>query len=222
MSFIWSRIVSGITAILIALGISTAPVPEPLVSDVFQQQTFIESVQKSEEIVQGYDVLSKTIKDHKGAWFKISYPVNFIAKMEGTINYSGNSDEASFTSPDASVQFYVYSPLWGGNPVSYLKALPMETIESDISTSSVSSFTNKYGTISDKKVTRWVTFADKNGSYKRSFVSIKSGVFDQPDKYDNDAQFHHVFGIKYKDDATYNQYLDDYLAFKKSLVQYAD
>ena len=154
-------------------------------------------------------------KDYKGVWFKVTYPANFTAEQEGP-------DEASFTSPDSLAQFYVYSPQWSGNPVSYLQALPTETVESDTNTPNVTSSTNSYGTIYSKKVTRYVTFAAKDGSYKRSFVSITAGYVTSPSGVDYSSETHMVFGIKYKDQATYDKYLNDYLAFKKSLVQYAD
>jgi hypothetical protein len=155
------------------------------------------------------------VTEYKGAWFKIAYPTNFVPKAEG-------EDEASFTSPNGSIQFYVYSPQWSGDPASYLQALPTENSESDTSTSSVTHFTNQYGTFYDKKVTRYVTFVAKDGSYKRSFVSIIAGSVATPNSTDYDSKTHTVFGIKYKDQATYDKYLNDYLAFKKSLIQYAD
>src|SRR3989344_200202 len=154
-------------------------------------------------------------KDYKGAWFKITYPASFVSKAEG-------ADEASFTSPDGSVQFYVYSPQWSGNPVSYLQALPTETVESDTSTPDITSSTNSYGTTYNKKVIRYVTLAAKDGSYRRSFVSTTAGYVITPDSNDYSSKTHTVFGIKYQNQAVYDKYLNDYLAFKKSLVQYAD
>jgi hypothetical protein len=164
-------------------------------------------------------------KDYTGAWFKVVYPANFTAQAVGEIYSYGAekvSDEATFTSPDASVQFYVYSPQWSGDPVSYLHALPTETVESDTSTPTVTSSTNQYGTSYYKKVTRYITFAAKDGSYKRSAVSTIAGYVISADSTDYSSKTHLVFGIKYKDQATYDKYLSQYLAFKKSLVQYAD
>ncbi len=154
-------------------------------------------------------------KDYTGEWFKVSYPANFSAKKEGP-------DEASFTSPQGDVHFYVYSPQWSGDPVSYLNALPTEKVESDTSTPTITPFTNQYGTTYDKKITRYITFVAKDGSYKRSLVSITAGSVTSPDSEDYASKTHMVFGIKYKDQVTYDTYLNQYLAFKKSLVQYAD
>lgn len=157
-------------------------------------------------------------RDYKGAMFKITYPANFIAKKEGP-------DEASFTSPDGSIQFYIYSPMWSGDPISYLQALSTEKIESDISIPNIKLSlitTSSGGAVYDKEVDRYVTFTAKDGSYKRSLVSITEGFVDFPDSTEYGSKTHKVFGIKYKDQATYNAYLNDYLAFKKSLVQYLD
>ena len=166
--------------------------------------------------------LSEKTSDYMGAWFTITFPAEFTVRPVGRVVTDGKTDEAAFVSPDGSAEFYVYSPLWGGNPSSYLEALPTEKKISDESTSTVTSFTNTYGTISTKKVTRWVTFEARNKLYKRSFVSIKNDVFDKPNQYGQDATFHFVFGFKYKDQATYTAYLPAYLAFKKSLIQYSD
>ncbi len=154
-------------------------------------------------------------QDYKGSWFKITHPANFVAKAEG-------ADEASFTSPDGLVEFYVYSPQWSGNPVSYLQPLSTEVVESDTSNPDVKSTTNSYGATHHKKITRYVTFAANDGSYKRSFVSVTAGYVTSPDSSDYSSKTHTVFGIKYRDQSAYDKHLNEYLAFKKSLVQYAD
>ncbi len=162
-------------------------------------------------------------KDYADAWFRITYPANFVAKAEGT-------NEASFTSPDSSVQFYVYSDYSRepGNPAAYLQILPTETVESDTSTLDIISYSNPY----NKKVIRLATFVAKDGSYKRSFVAKynlysstasttivgSATIQDSIDYFSKPTRF--VFGIKYKDQATYNKYLNDYLAFKKSLTRW--
>lgn len=153
--------------------------------------------------------------DYLGSWFKVTYPAAFTARKEGP-------DEASFTSPDGSVQFFVYSPLWSGNPVSYLEVLPTEHIENATSSEDITPTTNQYGTDYYKKVSRWVTIAANDGSYKRSYVSITAGWVMERDAQDYSSKTSLVFGIKYKDQAAYDANLDAYLAFKESLIQYAD
>jgi hypothetical protein len=181
---------------------------------VYQEQTIVPATTQTQQQTDAKPTQTTAAvgtKEYKGAWFKVTYPANFTAKQEG-------QDEASFTSPDGSAQFYVYSPQWSGDPASYLNALPTETVESDTSTPD----TSQYGTTDYKKVIRYVTFAAKDGSYKRSFVSTIAGYVTAPDSTDYSSKTHLVFGIKYKDKATYDLYLNQYLAFKKSLVQYAD
>ncbi|MDG1657730.1 MAG: hypothetical protein P8H56_04025 [Crocinitomicaceae bacterium] len=51
---------------------------------------------------------------------------------------------------------------------------------------------------------------DKNIKYTRSIYSKKTETT------------HLIFSIKYKDQETYDEYKDQYSAFKKSLEQYAD
>ena len=164
-----------------------------------------------------HDEVSTDTKDYLGSWFKISYPADFIAKPAiASGDFRAEKDEATFSSPDGSVEFFVYSPYAYGT-TTYEEPLPTERIVSD--TSKLENIQPDY---LSPRLTRWVTFAAKDGSYMRSFVSIKEAMFDQPDPYGHDAQFHHVFGIKYKDQATYDRYLQQYLALKASLVQYAD
>jgi hypothetical protein len=154
-------------------------------------------------------------KDYKSPWFKVTYPANFSSE-------SKEKDEATFTSPDGLVEFYVYSPQWSGEPVSYLQPLPTERLEEDTTTPSVTPFTNEYGTSYDKKITRYVTYVAKDGSYKRSFASITAGWVSTPESTELTSKTNLVFGIKYKDQAAYDTYLESYLAFKKSLVLFAD
>ena len=139
---------------------------------------------------------------HHGSWFDIKYPKEFIASPA-----SGKTDEARFVSADGAVEFFIFSPLWGGDPIDYLKVAANEKL--------VNEKVEENGAELKKQIIRWVTVKAKDGSYYRSFVSIKSQV-------DTGSDIHKVFGIKYKDNAAYEKYKADYLAFKKSLQQYAD
>ncbi len=103
------------------------------------------------------------------------------------------------------MEFFVYSPLWSGNPKTYLNAAENEELISEKEETSPDPIFK--GT---DRVTRWLTFKDVSGSYIRSAVSIKT------------ESTHHVFGVKYKNLEIYEQYKNDYLKFKKSLIQYAD
>ncbi|MFA7314383.1 MAG: hypothetical protein WC025_00425 [Candidatus Magasanikbacteria bacterium] len=143
---------------------------------------------------------------YKGLWFDIQYPQNFNATP------TTQTDEAYFLSPEGNVEFFVYSPLWSGTPKNYLTMASNEELVSEkIEETKASQQPRQYG----DKITRWVTIKAKDGSYYRSFVSIKEQV-------DTGSELHHVFGIKYKDNTSYQKYRDDYITFKESLHQYSD
>lgn len=154
-------------------------------------------------------------KRYSGSWFDISYPTNFTTSPSAPLNTDNSNDllhyietdEATFTSPDKSVEFFVFSPLWSGDPIDYLSIKPTEEV--------VNEKTATKGEGYGKSITRWVTIRAKDGTYYRSFVSIKNQA-------NTESPLHHVFGIKYKNNEAYEKYKDDYNAFKKSLIQYGD
>lgn len=151
-------------------------------------------------------VAASGMKIYEGSWFDIQYPSSFSARPPEPKEKTGlEPDEAFFTSPDKTVEFFVYSPLWGGDPKDYLNVAPNEKLVSEKESSSK----ENGGSLS-----RWVTVAAKDGSYTRSYVSVKGQI--------EVGGVHHVFGIKYKDQKSYDRYKADYEAFKKSLMQYAD
>lgn len=150
-----------------------------------------------------------------GAYFDIEYPKEFRATPSSSNPfYNGDKyeqiDEARFISPDESVEFFIFSPSWGGDPANYLTVAPTEHIVSDI----IREDDGKGGRY-DKKIIRWATLQSNDGSYYRSYISIKEQVGTGDD-------LHHVFGIKYASNEVYNQYRDAFIAFKKSLHQYGD
>ncbi|NOQ73624.1 MAG: hypothetical protein GQ574_16580 [Crocinitomix sp.] len=150
---------------------------------------------------QNYDV-------YQGNYFSIEYPSNFIAApLEPTVTTESytfiDSDEATFTSPNGEVEFFVYSPLWGGEPQSYLEQLDNEEITAEKETTDLDE-------IGFERTIKWITYSDKDGQYSRSFVSTKTESTDL------------VFGIKSINDAAYEKYKEAYLRFKESLTQFAD
>jgi hypothetical protein len=149
------------------------------------------------------------LAEYHGSYFDITYPATFTARpafptgeRDGVLLVV--TDEAYFTSPDKTVEFFVYSPQWGGEPENYL-------IEGD--NESFLSESEDPSATTDTVVFR-ATVKANDGSYFRSWESTRNQL--------GDTQLHKVFGIKYKDQAAYNKYQADYLAFKKSLVQSAD
>lgn len=50
------------------------------------------------------------------AWFEVKYPSDFTAQglMVSASGEENQFDGAFFTSPDGEVEFYIFSPQWGG------------------------------------------------------------------------------------------------------------
>lgn len=147
--------------------------------------------------------------EYRGWFFDVRYPDDFAASPTGpSSEYNGQmvvqTDAAQFESPDGSVSFYVYSPLWSGEP-DYLRVASNETLTDERTTTADGGET----------ITKWVTVRANDGSYYRSYVSIREQV-------GTGSDLHHVFGIKYADQAAYDRYRDEYIRFKSSLRQYAD
>ena len=189
----------------------------PPAVEELQTQTVPESEkqEKSEVTIQTEPQVGTTL--YRGSWFDIEYPQNFTARPTTPTNVYNTvthvlTDEVYFTSPDGTVEFFVYSPLWSGNPETYLTIAPTEEVVSE-KTEEVKE-SERSGQFGDR-VLRWVTAKAKDGSYYRSFVSIKEQV-------GTGSSLHHVFGIKYQDSASYEKYREVYVSFKESLRQYAD
>lgn len=144
---------------------------------------------------------SATWKVFTGAWFDVEYPANFKAKPSMKSRSSADGyDSAFFSSPDVSVEFYVYSPQWNGEP---------SDIEPDVKTETVTSKTFEE---KDGVKTRRVTVKAKNNTYTRLFTDTENTTLNT----------RVVFGIKYKDEKAYKKFIADYLTFKESLRQFAD
>jgi hypothetical protein len=140
------------------------------------------------------------VRTFEGAWFSIRYPSDFIVRPSMHSTSADGYDSAFFTSPDKLVEFYVFSPQWDGNAYDItLNPMREYLIDKDVRN------------LSDRTETLF-TIAAKDGSYKRSYretTSIHSNV-------------RWIVGIKYSSQMAYQTYQDTYVAFKKSLEQYAD
>lgn len=157
---------------------------------------------------------------YRGYYFDIEYPEDFeVSPTLPTVDYNGETyvqtDEAYFTSPDGTVEFFVYSPLWSGEPENYLIVAPTEEMVSE-KTEKGSALPHQLK--DSERILYWVTLKAKDDSYFRSYLSIKEQVTED----DSGSELHHVFGIKYQNDEAYQKYKDAYAAFKDSLRQYAD
>ena len=135
---------------------------------------------------------------YRGAYFDIKYPARF--RVRPSQRTEDLYDSVFFTAPDASVEFYVFSPIWNGDP---------RDIEINEATEEyVSQDTQTRGGI---KVRR-ATIRARDGSYTRS-------VEDTENTNTNNRT---VFGIKYRNQTAYDKYRQTYLTFKKSIRQFAD
>lgn len=137
---------------------------------------------------------------YKGAWFEVKYPSDFRVRPSLQSSSGQTYDSVFFSSPDGSVEFYVFSPQWNGQP-------------SDIELNSQSEVQVSQDTQRRSgKIVRRVTIRARDNSYLRSFE----------DTEDTSTNTRKVFGIKYRNQAAYSRYRQSYLTFKQSLRQFAD
>jgi hypothetical protein len=59
---------------------------------------------------------SQASRIYQGAWFEITYPASFQARPSLRSSSAQGYDSAFFLAPDATVEFYVFSPQWNGEP----------------------------------------------------------------------------------------------------------
>ncbi len=137
---------------------------------------------------------------YTGAWFEIRYPANFRVRPSLRSSTADGYDSAFFTAPDAAVEFYVFSPQWNGRP---------RDIEVNPSTEIMTS--QKIEQRAGQTITR-ISVKARNGSYLRAFEDVE----------DSTTNTRRVFGITYRNQASYNRYRQMYVAFKASLTQFAD
>lgn len=156
-----------------------------------------------------------------GAWFTIEYPPGFKVRpgMESPAAELGN-DSAFFLSSDRTVEFYVFSPQWYGEPTDILLDPKTETL---ISSKAEVQWAEAPWSESSSEIDRvvskttWQTIRAKDNSYTRSYVNIIHGPSARGDLIGQKT-----FGIKYANRRVHNRYKRDYLRFKRSLEQYAD
>ncbi len=140
-------------------------------------------------------------KKYRGAWFEVHYPAGF--KVQNSIQSSGmphEFDSAFFVSPDGLVKFYIFSPQWAGETPD-IAVKPELEIEKTEKTETTNGF---------KK--RWFTISPRKTGFTRSYVETTN----------EDGTIRWVIGIEYADKKAYEKYQSSYLAFKKSLKQFAD
>ncbi len=149
---------------------------------------------------------------HKGAWFNIDYPRGWkVQPLSRSTTSMTGSDSARFTSPNGSVEFYVFSPQWNGNPTEAALDPKRERLVSH-HTKAVSRVKQADGGYLSEPVANWYTVQAKDDSYQRSWVDVE----------DKNLNVRHVFGIKYRDKQAHEKYRVQYLHFCKSLEQFSD
>ena len=129
----------------------------------------------------------------RGAGFEVSYPTTFRAFGSQKSSELNAFESAFFISPDNSVEFYIFAPLHNGlaNDI----AVKSNEKQSAIQTTNGKATNAKFWTITAK-----------DNSYERTYqesIDVKTG--------DN-----WVIGLKYKNQAAFAKYRNEYLAFKKS------
>lgn len=141
---------------------------------------------------------------YKGAWFEIKYPSGFTVKpaRKSTTNVVGY-DSVYFISPNNNVEFYVFSPQWKGEA----KEIEINPNIEKLIDQNTTKERNEFG---QSKTIRVFAAKAKDNSY---FRAVR-------DETTDDTRL--IFGIKYKNKEMYNKYYNDYILFKKSLIQIAD
>jgi len=139
----------------------------------------------------------------QGAWFSVRYPVTFRVSPSQRSATGPGYDSAFFTAPDRSVQFYVFSPQWNGEP----RDCQLDSRREVLVDEHVEVGRRPHGTTT----ARQVTVRARDRSYERSWVDMATP-----------ENTRLVFGIRYRNAAALKAYRPQYLAFKKSLAQSAD
>ena len=143
-------------------------------------------------------VATAQTKPYEGAWFSVKYPANFSVQNGLSSGSNGGTkfDSATFTSPDKTVTFYVFSPLWPYEPTDIELKGGEERLAPDTIGNTVSFYS--YYSAKDKRTHSYQVTRDVEGN-----ISL-------------------VIGIRYPSMKVYEKYRQQYLAFKKSVTQYAD
>jgi len=128
-----------------------------------------------------------------GAGFEVSSPNTFRAIGSQRSPEKNGYESVFFTSPDGAVEFYIFSPINKGVP-------------NDIDVK-INEKISPIQLTSGKMVSaRFWTITAKDNSYTRAYH----------ESIDSKTASNWIVGIKYKSQAAYNKYKNDYLAFKKS------
>jgi hypothetical protein len=139
-------------------------------------------------------------RTYRGAWFEIWSPPGFtVTPSLKSATSSQGYDSAFFRSTDGSVEFYVFSPQWNGDP-SDIAVTTEETVVASDTKESAST------------VVTWYTVQAKDGTYTRTYQDSKA----------KDGTTRWVIGVKYTSQRAFDGNRNTYRRFKESLTQFAD
>ena len=147
-------------------------------------------------------------REFEGDRFVIQYPRYFKVHPGQRGDMFGFPDEASFTSPDGTAEFYVNDDPDNGTP--HPKWLPNLKTEVVVSTRTVPGAFLGSG---QRAYARYVTIRARDGSYTR-YVSEsmrRCGHFESCDK---------AFGFKFRDARAFAKYRRAYDRFRLSIIRY--
>ena len=152
--------------------------------------------------------LSGDLETYNGSWFTVTYPAEFaanpLAPVDSIPDYTFvQTDEASFSSRDGAIEFYVYSPQWSGTSNYLLTMAGEQVMGTTIDTIVTADDQPKHCLTTH-------TWKGENGQYYRSYQQTETESTTV------------VFGVKYRDSTVMNYYEKAYQSFVNSLVQYAD
>jgi len=151
-------------------------------------------------------------KTYSGAWFNISYPQSFTpVPLQKSSTKATGVDSAIFVSPSHEIEFYIFSPQWGG----HASALDIDSLNERITSKkvSVSDYHDGGGASKRDAITdTWIGISALDGSYVR-FVHHQRNEVCATDL---------AYGVKCKDMTIYRQHKTDFDRFRKSLIQYGD
>jgi hypothetical protein len=149
------------------------------------------------------DADAPQVKTYRGKFFEIQYPASFAAQPIDAAR-EVESDAATFSAPDQSATFYVFSPQWAGEaPRIALDASKEIEVERRTGKGKSSGVDGSF---------TWITIAAKDKSYTRSYQRFEAG--------DNSIVW--VIGLKYSSADALMRHQAAYARFKASLKQLAD
>jgi hypothetical protein len=136
----------------------------------------------------------------EGAWFVVSYPVDFRPRPSIESSTADGFDSVFFDSPDGEATFYLYAPQWGGEAIDIALDPDTERLaEMDTSTD---------GPITTTRTTITAT----NGAWTRSYVT----------EDDERGPTRWTIGWQYASETARVKYSAAFAEFQESLTQFAD